>query len=187
MVIEDFRFVGGLSKEQMNILHEKALFLAENVGINIPHKGILNKLADYNGVTIEGENVKFKSDLVIKALSEAKYILPAYANNEWLIDAGAHQTKTYDLETGKLRESTTEDLLNLIKLGYSYGAVGSAPVVPFDKPTYLQEIFMHKTAYEYSDRRCNDIFEHMDKSTIPCANYVYEMAKAANKWFTFGI
>lgn len=187
MIIEDFKLMGGLSKEQMDTLHEKALFLVENVGIDIPHEGILKKLANYSGVTINGQNVKFKSDLVTRALNEAKYILPDYANNEWLIDAGAHQTKTYDLETGKLRETTTNDLISLLKLGHTYGAVGSVPVVPLDQPPYLQEIFMHKIAYEYSERRCNDIFEHMDKSTISCANYVYEMAKVANKWFTFGI
>ena len=187
MFIEEFKLSGGLSKEQIEKLHEKALYLVENVGINIPHKGILKRLVDYKGVTIKNDNVKFKSDLITKALREARYILPDYAKNEWLIDAGAHQTKTFDLDTGKLRETTLNDLINLIKLGEVYGAVGSVPVVPLDQPTYLQEILMHKVAYEYSNRRCNDIFEHMDKQTILAAKYILEMARTANKWFTFGI
>ena len=187
MFIEEFKLSGGLSKEQMDILHEKALYLVENVGIYIPHQGILKKLADYKGVTIKNANVKFKSDLVTKAIGEARYILPDYVKNEWLIDAGAHQTKTHDLDTGKLRETTLDDLINLIKLGEAYGAVGSAPAVPLDHPTYLQEILMHKVAYEYSSRRCNDIFEHMDKQTTMAAKYILEMARTANKRFTFGI
>jgi len=146
MFIEEFKLSGGLSKEQIEKLHEKALYLVENVGINIPHKGILKRLVDYKGVTIKNDNVKFKSDLITKALREARYILPDYAKNEWLIDAGAHQTKTFDLDTGKLRETTLNDLINLIKLGEVYGAVGSVPVVPLDQPTYLQEILMHKVA-----------------------------------------
>lgn len=185
--MEDFTLKGGLTREQISLMHEKALDLVENVGINIPHEGILKILADHKGVEIDKNTVKFKSDLVIKALKEAKYVLPDYANDEWLIDAGAHQTKTYDLNTGELRETTLQDLINLVKLGEAYGAVGSVPVVPLDQPSYLQEILMHRVAYEYSSRRCNDIFEHMDKPTVPCANYVYEMAKAAGKWFTFGI
>ena len=187
MALEGFSLAGGLAKEQMDKIFEKALYLAENVGINVPHEGILKILSDYKGVNIKGNNVKFKSELVKKALKEAKYILPEYAKNEWLIDAGAHQTKIYDLETGKLRETTLDDAIKLLKLGHTYGAVGSVPVVPLDYPIYLQEILMHKTAYEYTRRRCNDIYEHMDKQTIQCANYVYEMAKAAEKRFTFGI
>ena len=46
---------------------------------------------------------------------------------------------------------------------------------------------MHKVAYENSRRRCNDIFEHMDKPTYECAMYVNEMAKVAGKRFAFGI
>ena len=187
VVIEQFKLDGGLSKEQIKKLHEKALYLVENVGINIPHDGILKRLADYKGVTIKNNNVKFKSDLVEKALREAKYILPDYAKNEWLIDAVALQTKTYDLDSVKLRGTTLNDLINLIKLGVAYGGTGSVPVVPLDQPTYLQEILMHKIAYEYSNRRCNDIFEHMDKQTTLAAKYILEMAKTANKWFTFGI
>ena len=187
MFIEDFKLKGGLSMEQMDLLNEKALYLVENTGINIPHKGILERLSNYNGVKIKDKVVKFDEDLVVKALKEAKYILPEYADDEWLIDAGAHQTKTYDLKTGRLKETTLNDLIDLVKLGQSYGAVGSVPVVPLDQPSYLQEILMHKIAYEYSERRCNDIFEHMDKPTVPCANYIYEMANAAKKWFTFGI
>ena len=35
--------------------------------------------------------------------------------------------------------------------------------------------------------KCNDIYEHMDKPTYECANYIYEMAKIANKRFVLGV
>jgi len=53
----------------------------EKVGIYVPHEGILRILSDYDGVTIDKEDVKFKSDLVLKALNEAKYVLPDYVKN----------------------------------------------------------------------------------------------------------
>lgn len=187
MFIEDFVLRGGLNKEQINVMNEKAIYLVENIGIHIPHEGILKILSNYDGVKIDHEFVKFKSDLVLKALKESRYDLPEYASNNWIIDAGAHQTTCYDLDTKRLRASTEKDLIDLIKLGDSLDTVGSAPVVPLDIPIHLQWILMHKVSYEYSRYRCNDIYEHMDKPTPECADYVYEMAQTAGKRFTFGV
>jgi trimethylamine--corrinoid protein Co-methyltransferase len=187
MVIENFTLGGGLSKDQIDILHEKALSLVEEVGVHISHKGILKLLSSYEGVTIDKDTVKFKSDLVIKALKEAKYDVPDYGPDSWVIDAGAHQTSYYDLDTRSLREPTTKDLIDLTKLGDALNTVGSAPVVPLDVPIHLQIILMHKISYEYSRYRSNDIYEHMDKPTPECADYVSDMAQAAGKRFTFGI
>lgn len=187
MFIEDFNLGGGLSREQIGIMHEKALSLVEDVGVHIPHDGIITLLSNYDGVTIEEETVKFKSDLVLKALEEAKYDVPDYGRDVWIIDAGAHQTNYYDLDTKKVRQPTKQDLIDLTKLGDALDTVGSAPVVPLDVPIHLQILLMHKISYEYSRFRCNDIYEHMDKPTTKCADYVYDMAQAANKRFTFGI
>lgn len=187
MFIEDFNLGGGLSREQIGIMHEKALSLVEDVGVHIPHDGIITLLSNYDGVTIEEETVKFKSDLVLKALEEAKYDVPDYGRDVWIIDAGAHQTNYYDLDTKKVRQPTKQDLIDLTKLGDALDTVGSAPVVPLDVPIHLQILLMHKIPYEYSRFRCNDIYEHMDKPTTKCADYVYDMAQAANKRFTFGI
>ncbi len=187
MFIEDYGLKGGLSKEQMDLMHEKALYLVEKAGINIPHQGILKLLSNYDGVNIKGENVRFKSDLVLRALKEAKYPLPEYVKNNWIMSAGAHQTKFFDLDTGKIRETTLEDLVALIKLGDALDTVGSAPVVPLDQPSHLQEILMHKVAFENSRYRANDMFEHDPKPTVESAKYIYEMAKASDKWFAIGL
>jgi trimethylamine--corrinoid protein Co-methyltransferase len=189
MKIEDYKITGGLNSEQIEKMHEKALWLCENVGINIPHDGIINLLTSYEGVNVGKNNiVKFKPELVTKAIKEAKYDLPEYAKNEWIISAGAHQTACYDLNNmGRIKEADSTDLVNFIKLGDALDTVGSAPVVPLDIPSHLQHIFMHKIAYENSRRRCNDIYEHMDKPSYECARYVYEMAKVAGKRFAFGV
>ena len=187
--IEDYRLVGGLSKEQMDLMHEKSLWLVENEGIHIPHEGILKLLSNYDGVKIEGKTVKFKPELVLDALKKVKFPLPDYAKgpDNWVISAGAHQTKIFDLETRVLREAKLSDLVDMIKLGDALDTVGSAPLVPLDVPPYLAEIYMHKTAYEYSRFRANDMFEHDPRPTIEAANYIYEMSKAANKWFAIGL
>lgn len=187
MFITDFELSGGLTKEQIELMHEKALWLVENVGVHIPHEGIIKLLSSYDGVRIDKDRVTFRSDLVLKALKDSRYDLPDYLEDRWIIDAGAHQTIYSDLDTGELRPPTTQDLIDMTKLGDALDTVGSAPVVPLDVPVHLQIILMHKISYEYSRYRCNDIYEHMDKPTPVCADYVYEMAKTAGKRFTFGV
>ena len=85
MAIGAFHLKGGLTKEQLDLIHEKALYLIETVGMRIPHSGILKLLSNYNGVNIEKENVKFREDLVHKALKESKYIIPNYAKNNFIM------------------------------------------------------------------------------------------------------
>ena len=187
MCIEDFKLSGGLTEEQIKLMHEKALWLVEKVGVHIPHEGIIRLLSNYDGVRIDEDRVTFRSDLVSKALKESKYDLPDYPEERWIIDAGAHQTTYCDLNTGEFRPPTTQDLIDMTKLGDALDTVGSAPVVPLDVPVHLQIILMHKISYEHSRFRCNDIYEHMDKPTPVCADYVYEMARAAGKRFTFGV
>jgi trimethylamine--corrinoid protein Co-methyltransferase len=187
MPIENYHLEGGLSDEQIEVMKEKALDLVERVGIHVPHEGILKRLSDYDGVTIENQDVKFKSELVLKALKEAKYPMPDYAENNWIVSAGAHQTKLFDLDTGTIRDTTLNDLVDMIKLGDSLDTVGSAPVVPLDMPFHVQEILMHKIAWEHSRYRANDMFEHDPKPTVESANYIYEMSKVADKWFALGL
>jgi len=172
--VEDFNLRGGLTKDQIDLMHEKALYLVEKEGIHVPHEGILSLLSNYDGVIIEKQNVRFRSDLVLKSLEEARYPIPEYAKDNWIVSAGAHQTKIFDLDTGEIRETTLRDLKDMIKLGDALDTVGSAPVVPLDLPYYLQEILMHKTAWEYSRYRANDMFEHDPKPTVECAQYIYE-------------
>jgi len=189
MLLEEFGLRGGFTEDQISMMHEKALHLIEQLGIRIPHKGILGLLSNYNGVKINKDNVTFSNDLVLNAIKKAKYFLPDYANDRdnWIISSGVNQTKYYDLCTGEIREPTKKDLIDLTKLCDVLNTVGAAPVKPMDEPIHLQEILMHKISYEYSRYKCNDIYEIMDKSTVECANYVYEMAQAAGKWFTFGV
>lgn len=178
----------GLSEEQIKIIYDKALYLIKNVGIKVPHKGILSLLSDYDGVIIVDDIVCFDEELVKKAVKNKKYIYPDYAKDSKIfILGGAHIDTLYDIYTGKLKSSTAEDLVNLTKLSDYLNVTGSAPVRPLDIPVHLQEIMMYKISWENSRIKGNDIFEHNPKSTVRCANYIYEMAKAADKWFSVAL
>ena len=187
MKLEPYTLTGGLSPEHVGLMRRKAIELAEHVGLHVPHRGILDLLRQHEGVRVDGEMVYFRPELVEKAIREARYPLPEYYEKEWVISAGAHQPKMHDLESGALRETTLKDLKDLIKIGDALNTVGSAPCVPLDVPIHLQEIQMHKVAWENSRRRANDMFEHDPKPNVEIAEYVYEMSKVADSWFSLGL
>ena len=187
MKLEQYRLSGGLTPEQIGLMKRKAIELVERVGLHVPHQGILDLLRQHDGVKVEGETVKFRPELVEKALAAARFPLPEYYGKEWVISAGAHQPKMHDLETGALRDTTLQDLKDLVKIGDALDTVGSAPCVPLDVPIHLQEIQMHKVAWENSRRRANDMFEHDPKPNVNVAQYVYEMSQAAGRWFSLGL
>jgi trimethylamine--corrinoid protein Co-methyltransferase len=187
MRLQDYGLKGGLNPEQIRIMHEKAMWLVETSGIQVPHEGVRKLLAGHEGVRVEKDMVRFQPGVVLEALKAARYDVPEYAKTGWVMSAGAHQTNCYGLDSGSLRLPTTQDLIDFLKLGDALDTVGSSPVIPMDVPVHLQHILMHKLAYEHTRYRCNDIYEHMDKPSYECAMYVREMAQAADKRFAFGI
>ena len=168
----------------MDKMHDEMLDIIENVGLKVPHDGILKLLAEKDGVKIEGNIVKFKPYLVEKAISDMKY--PDYAvNADYIINGGAYELNVTDLDTGKIRPSLTNDLIDMVKLVDSYGMYASSPVRPTDiESTELQEITMAKLCWENSPRVSNSIFEANEKSTMRVAEYIYEMAEVANKRYS---
>lgn len=181
-----YYLTGGLTDEDMDSMHNAMLDIIENVGLRVPHEGILKLLGGREGVKIEDNIVKFKPYLVEKAISDMKY--PDYAvNADYLINGGAYELNVLDINNGKIRPALTSDLVEMVKLVDSYGMYASSPVRPSDiKSTELQEITMYKLCWENSPHVSNSIFEANEKSSIRSAEYIYEMSKVAGKRFSLG-
>jgi len=179
--------LGGLTDGDMNKMHSSMLDIIKNVGLKVSHEGILELLRGKEGVKVDGDIVKFAHYLVEKAISDMKY--PDYAENaDYIINGGAYEMNVTDLDTGKIRPSLTKDLVDMVKLIDSYDEMyASSPVRPTDiKSTELQEITMAKICWENSNRVSNSIFEANEKSSVRAAEYIYEMAKIADKRFSLG-
>ncbi|KKL76792.1 hypothetical protein LCGC14_2041370, partial [marine sediment metagenome] len=95
MKLESYTLTGGLTPDQIDLMRDKAIDLVEKVGLQVPHEGLLGRLQGINGVSIDKATrmVKFRSDLVLKAISEIQFPLPDYYEDGWVISGGAHQTK----------------------------------------------------------------------------------------------
>jgi len=181
-----YRLGEGLTQDQIKKMHQKALELIEKVGLKVPHGEIVRRLSEEKGVKVEKDRVKFDGWLVEKCLKELFYpdekIFP-----QPILVSGAYEQNVIDLDTGRIRQATLKDLVELTKLADSYGMVGSAPVRPMDLPPPLQEIAMYKVSWENSPRRAEGIFDANPKSSLEVANYVYKMSQVANKSFSIGI
>jgi trimethylamine---corrinoid protein Co-methyltransferase len=186
MSLISYHLAGGLQPEQIQRIHQEALRLVEKVGLQVAHLPTLRRIAGQQGVLIEGERVRFKPDLVAKAMAAVRY--PAQiVDRDFSIIAGAYEMHVTDLETGAIRSATYRDLVDLTKLGQSYGMYGSAPVRPLDLPPLLQELAFYKVLWEYSDRRPGAIFDANPVSTVRAAEYVSEMAQAAGQAYSQGL
>jgi trimethylamine:corrinoid methyltransferase-like protein len=72
MKLEDYGLKGGLNQEQIRTMHEKALWLIETSGIQVPHEGVRKLLAGHDGVKVDGDMVRFKPEVVLRALKAAR-------------------------------------------------------------------------------------------------------------------
>jgi trimethylamine--corrinoid protein Co-methyltransferase len=181
-----YQITGGFSPSQVQQIHEQALGLIERVGLRVPHKPTLRLLTDYAGVSVEGERVRFRPELV-KAAIAAQWYPASITDRDFSIVTGAYEMNVIDLETGGLRQATYRDLVDFTVLAHSYGMYGSAPVRPLDLPPLLQELAMYKVSWEYSDRRPGGIFDANPVSSVKAAEYIYEMAQAAGKFYSIGL
>jgi len=180
-----YAITGGLEDKHIKTIHDKAMSIIGKVGLNVPHKDIRELLSHHDGVSIEGEDVRFSRDIVEASIKKLSY--PDWLwDDEIKIISGAYELNVIDLDTGEIRPSTLKDLKELTKLQDSYGVYGSAPVRAMDIPTPLQEIAMYKVCWENSRHISNSILEANEKSSLEVAEYVYEMSQVADKYFSLG-
>ncbi|MDI7274862.1 MAG: trimethylamine methyltransferase family protein [Anaerolineae bacterium] len=181
-----YKLTGGLSRDEIQHMHDEALGLIERVGLRVAHEPTLRRIGGQQGVTISGDVVRFHSDLVQAAIA-AQWYPEKIVDHEFAVNSGAYEMYVTDLQGGGIRPATYQDLVDLTKLCHSYRMTGSAPVRPLDLPPLLQELAMYKVSWEYSDCRPGGIFDANPISTVKAAEYIYEMAQAADKFFSLGL
>jgi hypothetical protein len=143
--------LGGIPSHDLDAFHGRVVQLVERAGMRVEHPGILNRLADFDGVTIRGDRVTFAGDLVDKHVFGIEYDMPPYFTDENFVVISGNMVPTIrDPRTGAIREATAADLVAATRLEDSYGVTGSASMTPSDVPKYLREISMHKILWENS-------------------------------------
>jgi trimethylamine:corrinoid methyltransferase-like protein len=180
-----YNLAGGLQDEQIRHMHEKALHLAEEVGLWVAHEGVLKLLEGRPGVTIRGERVHFSAKLMDE--SWRGWSCPYPPSTDWTIISGGMMLVVVDLETGHTRQPTYQDLVDLARLGDSYRMTCAPSVYPMDLPQPIREIAMFKGLWESAEHTISGLYEMVPRSTIPSAECIFEMSKVVDKPYSLGL
>jgi len=185
MKIAKYTLSGGLSKLEIQNIHKGALKILKELGIGISHHAILRLLSKHKGVAIEGTRVKYEPDLVEICLeqiignggkNDSKGEIKKLEKLE--VATGGITCRILDMNTGRIRKPLVSDLVEMTKLADSLNMKGAAPIIPHDIPSETQDLVIHKVCWENSRNIGGGRI-----TSLATAEYVYEMAKVANKPF----
>jgi len=174
---------GGLNEDQLQKIHQSALTVIEEVGIEVPHQEVLRLVSNQPGVSIKGQRVYFEPDLVERCLKEIQESQSATKEEEFQLSTTGYASKILDLDTGEIREPHSQDLIEMTKLADALGMRGCAPIFPKDLPEELAEITTYKLCWQNS----RDIGGAGIFSSVKVFEYIYEMAQAIGRPFGFGM
>jgi len=172
----DYSLAGGLDKDQIKDILENSVKVLTEIGVEIPHKGVQSLLTEHRGIkVVNGGRILFTPSLVEKLFNVSP--ISGKLSSEFKLEgAGGYRPYVIDIETGEMRSATIKDLVELVKLEDSYQIQGYSPILPQDIPSPLAEIAIHKFCWEYSRNIGGGVL-----TTIPSAEYVYEMSQVVNK------
>lgn len=186
----NYRLSGGLSKREIEKIHQGALKVLREVGVDVSHREALKLLSKHNGVTIEGTRVKYQPDLIERCLEQmtreaeeenkrsTHFRIKSEETSELKVATGGLSHHILDMVTGEIRRPLTSDLVEMTKLADSLNMSGVTPLIPQDVPGLLQDLVIHKVCWENSREIGGGRITSLD-----AANYIYEMAKVVNKEF----
>jgi len=143
---------------------EKCTMMAQKllteVGMLVPNHNFIRKIAYSKAIRIDSDRVYFDSAVVkeytnrfIAVQSELlrKAETESLLNRPWQIKTDGFSLMIIDLESEQLREASSDDLRNMIKLANSFGIDGSYMVMPQDVPPVMQALNCFKICFESSD------------------------------------
>lgn len=112
-----------ISKENIEKIHEKTLYILENVGVQIEHSGACD-LFKKNGAIVNGNIVKINEKMVNNALKLAKPSFNLYSSKikkPIVVGGGSAlvgpaSSNVYINEDGNIRKMTDIDVINQFKL-----------------------------------------------------------------------
>lgn len=180
-----YKLVGGLSEKELKEIHQNALRVLKEIGIDVSHKEILRLVSQHRGAKIKGTRIYFEPDLVEEILDLKKLpkSSPSTNNDHFQMSLSGYAPKILDLNTAKVRSSTLSDLIEMTKLGDALGMKGYAPVFPSDIPQKEAELATYKVCWE----NAQDIAGAGVFSSVKVFEYIYEMAQVIDKPFGFGM
>lgn len=147
-----YKLDGGLNDKQLQKIYKGVVELLETIGVELSHQEILELLSKRDGITIRANRILFSSELIAKHLAEIRKSEPwsGQESGDYRLSTPYYCLNVCDMETGKIRPATTDDLIKAVKLCDSYAMEGSAPLLPGNIQDKLKNITAYKICIENS-------------------------------------
>jgi len=173
---------GGFSKAQLETIRSQTLLVLQEVGVAVPHEGILKYLSGIKGIKVNGERVHYSPDLIERHFDMIRrengdYTFRREDESGWVMRPAYLCLNYYDTATGMIRPSTTEDLRRAAKLCDFYGMAGTSPLHPQDVPEHMRQINTLRVCLENSKAVGRWMTARNEKE----ARYLIAMAEAAGR------
>ena len=158
--------------------------ILREVGVYAPNDRFLAHIEGKPGVRIASQRVYFDEDLTEEYVREftetararrAEHAPPAVAD-EWGVTTAGFSMMTIDVETEEIREGTTRDLRDMIRLTDSFGVGGSYMIMPQEVPPLMRTLVCFKTCWEMSDKVRP--YDYQQPEQLP---FLYEMHQVMGK------
>jgi trimethylamine--corrinoid protein Co-methyltransferase len=153
-----------LSPGQIDRIHAATLELLETVGVHIRHQGARDMMAEA-GCTVRADGtVLIPGQLVADAIDGAPASVIIYnrlgkkalqlEGRRCHFGLGTDLAKIYDLDTGRIRESTLKDVQSAVRIADALAEIDfiASYVIPNDSPSNLLYLDAFKSQLEYSTK-----------------------------------
>jgi trimethylamine--corrinoid protein Co-methyltransferase len=153
-----------LNPGQIDRIHAATLELLETVGVNIQHQGARDMMADAGCMVRADGTVLIPGQLVTDAIHSAPASVSIYnqlgkkslqlEGRRVHFGLGTDLAKIYDLETGRLRESTLKDVQNAVRIADALAEIDfiASYVIPNDSAPNLIYLDAFKSQLEFSTK-----------------------------------
>ena len=174
-----------LNQEKMDMIHEKSMYLLENVGMKMTGDRTLDKLRE-KGAIIEGDLVKFPRSVVEDALRTIPKEVTLYTRDgepNMVIDSknnvyfGTHsdQLEILDYKTNAARTYLKEDIKTMCKIGdflpnisfiLSVGMCGDVNPAVQSQITFIETVKNFSKTINFSTNDIESLQEIIDMAAI---------------------
>lgn len=158
--------------------------MMNEVGLKVEHDQFASQVATHDGVRRQGDRLFLDPDLYDSYMQE--YIdqqkdrlggaSSGNVDQPWTIRCGGYSIAVRDIDTDQVREATSSDLRELIRLCHSLDIGGGYPCTPQDVPPLMRPLACFKICWQESDRIRP--FDYLDRRQLP---YLHDMYRVMDK------
>lgn len=143
------RLVGGLTEHDMRDIHAGVVKTLSEIGIGCDHDRTLDTVEAHLGVDIRDRRIFFNKSVIEEFVERARVENPGEEQRDDVTVSGPWNCMNIiDMESGRIRHSTANDVRRMYKLLHAAGAGKICPVYPNDIHPTLQMLYLEKAGIE---------------------------------------